>query len=563
MNRRSDSIRYSLKNYPDRCDEIYSKQKIEKVIKKLPAEKREFISRQHKYQLRSYFLNKNYSFSDDWEFIAFNTDYNYYDKQRSLNLKCECGRKLKYQYVIKSLSKNKTLKLGISHFKDHLNISDELAYEIKKGITEVDLAINELLWLCDTGVSFPIDLWEKYLFAIYKYQKMSPSFRLNKTLLERINNFKQADVPIFISDYFQVIREIKLIDEQEKYTSCDIDMEEFRTLKSEWNQQLQLMVCDPHEIINSKEKPRNEILNESYFDNLLALLLSTEKNDNVIFLRRITDECCNAYTSKEQLITMLKYFNDYHLSDSFFIRLPLFYASGIKKALDRVSANRLKLSGDEKFNRISQDLVFASILGGQNTLSKETNNYLNKNNIFYLELVSGLHYFLQGIDFEEAFSEKIKPIIDELKPYLSDIYNNYSYSKDKINIYNPKLSFLYLEWLSLDVKQRHFFEKLIIKDQTSIYSPIKLDSLFFDKLFLLLINISITDEEKAVSQFESLFQLYGIKDWELAFNLIEAVYKYNDKKDYDSSFCLIVEPFYSELKHRYHFKYESIYRKYN
>lgn len=66
-----------------------------------------------------------------WEFVALNID-DEYERGVHSQLKCACGRPLKYQFVIESKSKQQEIRLGIQHFKDHLGISQQVAEEIKR-----------------------------------------------------------------------------------------------------------------------------------------------------------------------------------------------------------------------------------------------------------------------------------------------------------------------------------------------------------------------------------------------------------------------------------------------
>ena len=72
--------------------------------------------------------------------------------------RCECGAPLRYQYIVKHTRTHEVKRLGIEHFKEHTNFSPELIKLIKKGLTEIDYELDELLlkidmkWLNDEQI---------------------------------------------------------------------------------------------------------------------------------------------------------------------------------------------------------------------------------------------------------------------------------------------------------------------------------------------------------------------------------------------------------------------------
>ena len=63
----------------------------------------------------------------------------------SSNLYCECGRLLRYQYIVRNGKTNEVMKFGINHFEEHTGIPSELAREIVKGINRIDYEMDEVL----------------------------------------------------------------------------------------------------------------------------------------------------------------------------------------------------------------------------------------------------------------------------------------------------------------------------------------------------------------------------------------------------------------------------------
>ncbi|MEB9381785.1 DUF3895 domain-containing protein [Bacillus cereus] len=88
---------------------------------------------------------------------------------------CECGRPLRYQYIVKNLVTDKILKFGKDHFEKHTGLSPDIVKAVIKGMYNIDHELDEILtkissdWSLSEslGVSFipddlimPIDIRE-------------------------------------------------------------------------------------------------------------------------------------------------------------------------------------------------------------------------------------------------------------------------------------------------------------------------------------------------------------------------------------------------------------------
>jgi len=58
---------------------------------------------------------------------------------------CECGRPLRYQYIVKHKSTNEVRRFGINHFEEHTGIPSGLVSDIRKGFATIDYEMDELL----------------------------------------------------------------------------------------------------------------------------------------------------------------------------------------------------------------------------------------------------------------------------------------------------------------------------------------------------------------------------------------------------------------------------------
>lgn len=60
-------------------------------------------------------------------------------------LRCECGRPLRYQHQVKHKMSNKVLKFGINHLEEHMGIDAKIVQEIINGFEAIDTELDEIL----------------------------------------------------------------------------------------------------------------------------------------------------------------------------------------------------------------------------------------------------------------------------------------------------------------------------------------------------------------------------------------------------------------------------------
>ncbi|WP_127530470.1 DUF3895 domain-containing protein [Paenibacillus kobensis] len=77
---------------------------------------------------------------DDWIYTG------YIDAGKvSPDLRCECGRPLRYQHQVEHKATGERKYFGIEHLKEHLSIDAAVVSAIKKGFDAVDYELDELL----------------------------------------------------------------------------------------------------------------------------------------------------------------------------------------------------------------------------------------------------------------------------------------------------------------------------------------------------------------------------------------------------------------------------------
>ena len=538
-----DSNTYGLSYYPMFCDEIFDKNKKAQKLLSLSKKKQKFIQEQHKYQLRSYFLNHNYSFSTKWEFIGLKVDPYYRQGKKSYHLKCDCGRSLKYQYVVQSVKTGKRLKLGISHFKDHLNITDELANEIKRNIHKVDLAINELLWLETSGYKFPTDLWNRYLYAIYINQKREKPVKLNSKLAYRVKLFEQMNMPIFINDYKQLKQEINVISKHQIQLS-----EEFSKFKCDISETFNWLVCEPTDWNQFPVEQIDDVLNERFFSDLVNLLKKSSAGVSVEELDELIEDCENEYTSIDFLMYMLTLNREHGFRQEFYKKIPDTYSKGI--AFD-IELSQQSTAVVPNYKLITQDLFSLILLNSNQLLDQETKKYLKEHNLIISTIVEALALFVEGEPFEYSFKEHLYTAFNEMKYYFDELKEGYLRHRNESNFFTPSIVSLYLDWLSLEKQDGDILRSMIALKNDGENPVMRQDSDFYNKLFLILMSANQSIEEKTIVQLSNLFSMYQILDWELGFNLIEAIYSYQNEGDFSKSFEKVEEIIRKELDDRF------------
>lgn len=202
------------KTYPIKISKQYTSNQRWEIYEKLTKEQRKLVDHHRRYLINSQFMEENYLAATDWIFEDFKINPFFRTKRRQQKLYCDCGRELKVQYVVKSPKTGKQLKLGINHFAEHLHVSPQIATSINQGMTKVDLALDELLWLKQQNIEFPEDLWQEYSFMLYQNRKLKDPYLPDEKLTKRIADFRLANMPIYIADYQILNHEIKQIEKK-------------------------------------------------------------------------------------------------------------------------------------------------------------------------------------------------------------------------------------------------------------------------------------------------------------------------------------------------------------
>mgnify|MGYP001296002184 CR=1 FL=1 len=136
---------------------ILSVEQRDEILSELNSDQREFLSSQMVRGRRTAFANamanqKGHHIPPDadpeeiesllkeWVYIG------YIDAGSvSAELRCECGRPLRYQHHVEHKTTGDIKKFGIEHLKEHLSIDAATVAVIKKGFDAIDYELDELL----------------------------------------------------------------------------------------------------------------------------------------------------------------------------------------------------------------------------------------------------------------------------------------------------------------------------------------------------------------------------------------------------------------------------------
>lgn len=154
-------------------------------------------------------LDKVYHGSDSWRLFAVNIDYDWSARQKqkqkkhiSPELRCICGRRLRYQFELESVTQPKRhVCLGSTHFAEHLGIPGDVAQEVRNRVSRIQSLMDEVLIRVRAGEKFP-DNFKSHIAEGILLLDEEP-FR------KRILEYMRVDLPITELAYARVLKLIK------------------------------------------------------------------------------------------------------------------------------------------------------------------------------------------------------------------------------------------------------------------------------------------------------------------------------------------------------------------
>ncbi len=174
-----------------------NRQQRTKILEKLSVEQVEALGEFTRYAMLSRFHTRHYLRQTDWEFQGMVVDpwYQRAHGHHGENLYCDCGRRLKNQFILRSKTTGRRLLLGISRFQQHASIPPRVAREIQAGINEINLYMDNILLSYQAGQRFPKKIFQ-YVIDHHGFKN-----RESTILYQRCHLFEQVDLPLHQRDY--------------------------------------------------------------------------------------------------------------------------------------------------------------------------------------------------------------------------------------------------------------------------------------------------------------------------------------------------------------------------
>lgn len=168
----------------------------QKILQQLTNDQVQALSEFTRYAMLSRFHTHHYLKQTDWDFQGIVIDP-WYQRQHAHpgdNLYCDCGRRLKNQFILRSRTTSQQLFLGISHFQQHASISQTVTKEIQAGINKINLYMDSILLAYQAGHRFPQ--------KIFQYVVDHQGFKNHEgtILYQRCNLFSQVNLPLHQRD---------------------------------------------------------------------------------------------------------------------------------------------------------------------------------------------------------------------------------------------------------------------------------------------------------------------------------------------------------------------------
>ncbi|MGX7163091.1 hypothetical protein [Enterococcus massiliensis] len=586
-------------NYPVYTSRVYSVKKRDELYGKLTLEQKNLIDGHRRYKIRSLFLKNNYMRETEWEFETIRINFDFNSKNTALHekLKCKCGRPLKYQFIIRSKKTKKMIKLGISHFSDHLNIPLDVAREIQKGVNNVDIAMDQLLELVDRQIPFPENLWQRYCYAFYRNNQLREPVSLNTKLAKRTFDFRKAKMPIYVSDYQELEKEIRKVSRQ----SLQLTEDNFYREKVVYEKFVEdfILDLDGNNLFNpecflaknaKKLSERNSSkIRKNYFHSVFNELRSLS-SDSFKAERKWGQFSKSFHVNQvDPIINQLIFdmYQKHKFSPNFFLGLPRLIRNGLIKERNEY------LQTQQKQNKVIELERKKELEIKKKQQREQLEIYINNLPESFFETFADLlkiksvenrkvmiRYFISDYHGLNSILEKIMQITDE----FCEIYNfqeifqeiSLTFSNRLASYHsNEKVNFGLKKVDNYNFEGIHYFGNYLHEVWRNIPKEYQKDSLTFfcqlakekndflaeastalklpdsDEFYMSIIKVLKNEDKKSedilCEEIEFIFERFEVSDWELAFTLLESSYEYKSGNSFEEAFNKIPTEFRKRL----------------
>lgn len=130
----------------------------EKLLRAFSPRQQEGLRKLARLKKTSRMMNgHNFGQYAEWDFWDYHENNNYFDRTKK-QLRCECGRILRYQFIVKNRIDGRVIPLGSKHFEDYTHIPLSVAKQLAKGIVAINLGLDEILVNMRDGKLFKGDI---------------------------------------------------------------------------------------------------------------------------------------------------------------------------------------------------------------------------------------------------------------------------------------------------------------------------------------------------------------------------------------------------------------------
>ncbi len=308
------------------------------IYSKMTVKQRDLLDDYRKYLLRSEFLQNSYLQASDWRFDDLKIDY-HYPKETQNQLFCQCGRRLKFQYIIVSKATGESLALGRQHFKDHLNIPAQVATEINRQINHVDLGIDELFTYIKAGIPFPNDIWQQYQYLLFQNHMQQTPLEVDLAFIKKVAAFSEADMPLYFTDMTSLNKKLNVLSDYLKGKKEVTDESAFDLFKEHFYQEIEREILFQQTAIWSeqikqqmKKQGKPVKISDSYFLELYHLIQDNEKNASKLktALNKFSHRGMGRWIQKEVYQHLYEQIIIYGLSEELFTQIHPFFREGLQ-----------------------------------------------------------------------------------------------------------------------------------------------------------------------------------------------------------------------------------------
>ncbi|MFV0559598.1 MAG: hypothetical protein ACK5NA_02660 [Enterococcus sp.] len=408
------------KSYPVKISKLYTSSQRFEIYEKLTKPQRTLVDTYRRYLIKSKFIEDNYLAATDWVFADFKINPFYHTERRQEKLYCACGRELKVQYIVKSPQTNKELKLGITHFAEHLHVSPAIATSIQQGMTKVDVALDELLWLKQQNIAFPEEIWQAYCLALYHNRRFKHPQVVDERLTVRVAEFRQADLPIYLADYQALKAETKRIEAclTKEPKKKSVEKKHFEDFTNDLTVDVQDFLKNYQLFLRNDLKKisvveTEETLSEAFYQNLVKWLRQTKKESTN---QKWEDFQRKIQTSSGRFIQMTIYrtifltYCRYGFSENFFYGIPRAIRKGLLHTL-KAEKKQKALTKDPAPKQVSKQLLQQVVQVKNQTIQEGTQRLIDEGYQFTAEQTEALKIFTEFKSHLENQSEEMQDLV--------------------------------------------------------------------------------------------------------------------------------------------------------